>query len=787
MTSNLAHQISRLKHGDHLCMIYENVEDQMAAVVPFIRDGIRRGEKCVYVADDLTLDRVADELAKGGVDVGEAVGWGSLDLVTKREAYLKSGSFDPGGMVEFLGSAVEKAAQEGFTGFRVTGEMTWALGSECGCERIIEYEALLGNFFPGSKATAICQYNRNRFPASTIRDVLRTHPLAIVGNQVCQNLFYEPPALVMESGLCEDRVAWMISRLQEMHAREVRLEELNADLTGQKVVLERMAEHAPVGQVLDAIAEYAEKELDGWTCGFHLMGRDGRILVPWPGRTLAAHAGEGWEVAEPCANPSVMAALLNLPSGSEDLEEDARWAHAWREAALRAGWRSVLSIPVTTPEGDIQGTLDLVCARGRTDRPGAETVETLTHLAGIALKQHKVEESLRLSEERLRQSQKMDAIGRLAGGVAHDFNNMLTAINGYGALLMESLPEGGMERSHAEEIMKAGEKAAALTHQLLAFSRKQKLSPAPFDLNAGLEGMTRMLERILGEDIEIRVRQEPRLPRIKADASQVNQVILNLAVNAKEAMPAGGTLTLETRNTALGPEVPATSPALRPGEYVELSVRDTGTGMDRETMAQIFEPFFTTKDKQKSSGLGLATVYGAVSQSGGGIAVASEPGRGALFRIFFPKAGEDIAPEEPEALPEPSRKAQRGKGETILVAEDEDMVRHLVVGVLQGEGYRVLEAPRGAEALRIARGHAGSLDLLLTDVIMPGMGGRELASIMAEEFPGLPVLYMSGYTGEAGLGLDGEEDAAGFIGKPFTPAQLAEKVQASIGKVSSGR
>jgi PAS domain S-box-containing protein len=376
-------------------------------------------------------------------------------------------------------------------------------------------------------------------------------------------------------------------------------------------------------------------------------------------------------------------------------------------------------------------------------------------------------------EEQLRQSQKLESIGRLAGGIAHDFNNMLTAINGYSELALRRLTSEDPIRPNIEEIKKAGERSALLTNQLLAFSRRQILRPETIHINDNINDTTNMLQRLIGEDIELEIALEPNVGSIKFDPGQLSQIIMNLAVNARDAMPDGGKLTIETANVFLDPEYASGHVGVLPGAYVMLSVADNGTGMPPEVQEQIFEPFFTTKEVGKGTGLGLATVYGIVKQSGGNIRVYSEVRGGTTFKIYIPRV---IAEDEIIETREPSIKLALG-GETILLAEDESTVRSLSRKVLEACGYSVIEAANGIEALEIFKFSTADIDLLFTDVVMPGMGGRELAEKLLEINPNLPVLFSSGYTDDA-IVMHGVLDAnVNFIQKPFTLDNLARIVR----------
>ena len=375
-------------------------------------------------------------------------------------------------------------------------------------------------------------------------------------------------------------------------------------------------------------------------------------------------------------------------------------------------------------------------------------------------------------EEELRQAQKMEAVGRLAGGVAHDFNNMLTAIAGYAELSLAGLTKDSPLRRNLEEIARAAERAASLTRQLLAFSRRQLLQPRVVDLNAAVAAAESMLRRLVGEDVEFTTRLEPALWPVKIDPGQIDQVLMNLAANARAAMPRGGTLTIETHDVEVGPGEARLYPELTPGPYVLLSVSDTGVGMDEETRAHVFEPFFTTR--VEGTGLGLATVYGIVQQSGGQIWVESEPGRGTIFRLAFPRSEE---PLESALAPVPLAPSGSRGHETILLVEDEDAVRGLVRRTLEGAGYRILEAAAPSEALRLVAAHQGSLDLVLTDVVLPEMSGRELAARLHESRPDTAVLYVSGYDEDAVVHHGVLDSDIAFLAKPFSPDELARRVR----------
>jgi nitrogen-specific signal transduction histidine kinase/CheY-like chemotaxis protein len=374
-------------------------------------------------------------------------------------------------------------------------------------------------------------------------------------------------------------------------------------------------------------------------------------------------------------------------------------------------------------------------------------------------------------EAQLLQAQKMECVGRLAGGVAHDFNNLLGVITGYGELLRRRVGADPRLRKYVDDILKAAARASELTRQLLAFSRKQVLQPKILDLNAVVGDLERMLRRLIGEDVQLATVLEDQLGPVRADPGQMEQVLMNLAVNARDAMSKGGRLTIETANVTLDDGYCRHEPGVSPGRYAMLAVRDTGHGMAPEVRARVFEPFFTTKEAGKGTGLGLATVHGIVKQSGGHVSVESEPGHGTTFRIYLPRTDAD----GDEAPPAPAPRALPGGTETILVVEDEQSVREIVRESLEASGYRLLEAANGAKALEIAERQA--IDLLVTDVVMPGFGGRELVERLRARRPELRALYMSGYTDDAVVRHGVMAEAVSFLQKPFTVEGLARKVR----------
>ena len=394
----------------------------------------------------------------------------------------------------------------------------------------------------------------------------------------------------------------------------------------------------------------------------------------------------------------------------------------------------------------------------------------------------KAEQEIAALQEQFRQSQRMEAIGQLAGGIAHDFNNILTIIKGYSQLSLSELKGNDPLRENIEEIQKASERAANLTHQLLAFSRRQIMDVKVLDVNTVLRDLDKMLHRIIGEDIELIRLLAEDLGRVKVDPGQIEQVIMNLAVNARDAMPKGGKLTIETANVELDGKYALKHIAVKPGHYVMLSMSDTGCGMTPEVKDRVFEPFFTTKEKGKGTGLGLSTVYGIVKQSEGNIWVYSEPGRGTTFKIYLPRVD-----EPPELWKEKEVKEEITTGrETVLIVEDDESVRKMAVLVLEKKGYKVLEAKDGNEALLLCKARKEPIHLILTDVVMPGMSGRQLVDQLRQVHQDIKSLYMSGYTDNTIVHHGVLEKGINYIQKPFTPESLVRKVREVLDIRSQG-
>ena len=569
-----------------------------------------------------------------------------------------------------------------------------------------------------------------------------------------------------------DQVLGVATDITDRRAAEEKLRQRTELLLKHQAALHELAmmETSDLGTALARITGAAARVLDVARAGVWLYNDDRTALICECLKQGTAPPEARSTCLEPRFHPRYLAALeAGRPIAARDARHDPRTDELAPDYLEPLGIVSVLDLPVRH-EGRVLGAIRLE----HVGTPREWVVEeqdfagSIADLVSLALAAARGREL----QEQLRQAQKMEAIGVLAGGIAHDFNNLLTGIRGYAELLLMRLAEEDPRRRHAAEIEKAAGRAAALTRQLLAFSRKQVLDPQVLDLNVTVAGLSDMLRRVIGEDIELHTVLDPALGAVRADPGQLEQVILNLVINARDAMPKGGRVTLKTGAVWLEGEA-AQRRSLAPGPYVVLAVTDTGCGMPPDVVNRIFEPFFTTKDTGRGTGLGLSMVYGIVRQSDGHIQVESRPGAGSTFRVYLPRcerAGPDLAPRASFSV------TDAGTGEVILLVEDEDLVRQLARDLLEARGYTVLEAANGAEALALCQRHAGSIHLMLTDIIMPRMSGRELHQRAAVLRPDMRVLFMSGYPHPTG-GRALPETPHAFLEKPFTLDTLTRKVR----------
>jgi PAS domain S-box-containing protein len=745
MTTQLDYELAKLRQGDHLCPIHDNLLEQTTSAVAFIAVGLLLGERCLYVANDSPFEELVQRFAALGVNVAQETEKGSLKILTKHDVYLREGKFDARGMIDYLAECESAAVADGYAGLRFQGEMTWALDANLEGDRLIEYEAMLNEFLAKHRAVIACHYLRSRFDPALIHDLLVTHPLVAIADLVCPNPYYVPPELVLRpdpmpvSEFKRKRFDWWIERLRAAMAGELERKQATETVREREELVQLLLDST--AEAIYGIDLHGNCMLANPTCARLLGYADSEQLNGRNMHTLIHH---------------------HRPDGLPYPEEECPIVRAIQ---TRQGihvkdevfWRA---------DGTKFDAEYFAYPMWR----GKELIGAVVTFLDVS---HQ-----KILEEQLRQAQKMEAIGQLAGGVAHDFNNLITIITGYSELLLRSTPPDDPKRRLLEEIRKAGERSASLTRQLLAFSRKQVLAPKVLDLNDVVRDTEKMLRRVIGEDIHLTTTLHPQLGSVKADPGQLEQVLLNLAVNARDAMPQGGKLTIETNNVVLGEGYARSHADVRPGQKVMLAVTDTGIGMTEEVKRRLFEPFFTTKGPGKGTGLGLAVVHGIVKQSDGSIEVYSEPGVGTSFKIYLPRV-EQAAPtgkSGPDLAPAPHGT------ETLLLVEDDDAVRALTRFTLQQCGYTVLEASHGEEAIRVATNHPEKIHLLVTDVVMPGMGGRVLAERLLSLHPEMKVLYLSGYTDDAVVRHGILHEEVNFLQKPFSPNALAHQVREVLTK-----
>jgi PAS domain S-box-containing protein len=585
------------------------------------------------------------------------------------------------------------------------------------------------------------------------------------------------PVLVSNSPLSEDgRFAGVLSVFTDITERkraEDSLYRRNRELT----MLNQIIAASASGLDAEAILETACRELaltfDVPQAVVGLLD-EGRTKVS----VVAEYRGEDRRsllgVTIPVRDSPALQHLLSnrAPVVVDDTPRDAHVSPI-HQVMRERGIRSLILLPLAS-EGEVMGSLGLDMVQpGRFSAEDMSLAWSVASQLGAVLAQVRFNAQRRQLEEQYHQAQKMEAVGRLTAGIAHDFNNLLTAINGFAQLMRFELAPDDPRQELLDRIWDSGRRAADLIRQLLVFSRKQVVDLTVLDLNEVVSEMDKMLRRIIGEDIELKTVLAPGLGSVKSDLAQIEQVIVNLAVNARDAMPHGGRLTIETSNVVLDEEYAAVHLGTQPGEHVLLAISDTGVGMSEEVKARIFEPFFTTKEPGKGTGLGLATIFGIVKQSGGSIWVYSEEGHGTTFKIYLPRAQEDAQ----AVAPQRAMTDMPSGNESILLVEDDGGVRDVARRILQGLGYLVLEAQNGQEALLVSTHHPGTVHLLLTDVIMPGISGKVLAEQLVRSRPELKVIFMSGYSDEAIVHHGVLEIGAAFLQKPFSPAMLAQKVR----------
>jgi PAS domain S-box-containing protein len=715
----------------HFVRFYENDQVLIQSVSTFLGAGLGAGESALMIGTESHRSAVEEKLAAHGIDLAAVKGRGQFLALDARETlrkFMRDGAPDEDLFMKTIGELIAKTASKR-PGLRAFGEMVALLWADNAHEAAVKLEELWNKLGKTIAFSLYCAYPINGFKNSTqgklFARICHEHGAVMPGESFA------------ETGSAEDRGRAIALLQQKAASLETEVSErrrIEDALRESEIRFRTLADSAPVMM---------------WMTDNH--GATLYVNRPWlefTGRALAE------ELAQDYA------------SGIQE-EDRAKAVEAFEKAkATRSPFR--VEYRYRRFDGAHRWMLDTGAPRFAADGVFLGFIGTCIDISG-----------LKDTEEQLRQAQKMEAMGRLAGGIAHDFNNLLTAINGYSEMALGMVQEDTNLSDYLGEIKRSGERAASLTQQLLAYSRKQILAPIVFDLNETVKDMDRMLRRLIGEHIRMESALEPDLGLVRADPGQIQQIILNLVLNARDAMPEGGRLDFETSNVILDKNQ-GTS-ARKP--HVMLAVRDTGSGMTPDVKSRIFEPFFTTKDLGKGTGLGLSSVYGIIKQSGGIVDVESEVGRGSVFRIYLPivEAAKDPGATSP-ALP-----ARGGKGmETILLVEDEETVRKFILRTLASQGYSVLEAKDGAAATRIAEKHK-NIDLLLTDVVMPNVNGALLAKRIKAMHPDIRILFMSGYTDNIFLPGGVIDPGSKFLQKPFGQADLQLKIKELLEQAKSSQ
>ncbi len=711
--------------GEHRVCFSRVEAGHQASLADFVASSLNRREAVVCIGFRHEADGALKSLRDRGCDIESAVEGGQIALLSADAVLSDDGDLIPDGVVRWVDRRCEQALSEGYPFLSVTIEMS-AILERFGPASVAELESLLQVASERQKWHTTSRYDLLRTDPAQLLGILRTTPTIEIDGEIFSNIYYTPARDLRSPHADAIWFNQLIDTIKERDTRDT-LQESADILTGlfseidvgfalfkaQKVEGNRDPAFTAIqtNPVLAEINGLSDNEI---------IGKDARDIFP-----------------------------VDAPEIIEILGEVAATGVSARFERYQEGMHRYFEVIAFRPRPELCAAL----VTEITDRK-------------------RLEETRQRSEFRIRQTQKMEAIGRLASGVAHDFNNILTAIVGFTNVLMDEIPRDWPQWGDIEEIGKAAERAASLTRQLLAFSRKQKISPKVIQLNHTIERSLLMLSRIMGEDVRVRFEPGAELHPVKIDPTQVEQILINFSANARDALPNGGELRLSTRNETVTEARLSTHGEILPGEYVVLAARDNGTGMTDEVLDRLFEPFFTTKGKGKGTGLGLATVYGIVRQNRGTITVDSNPGDGTAFEIYFPWARTGVI----DSVPQEKRTSRSGSG-VILVAEDEETVRSLTVRILERTGYTVIAAEDGKKALSAWEKTDRPVDLVITDVVMPGMNGVELYRTLKSRDENLRFLFMSGYPEDVIQQHGMPEDAVSLLEKPFSPDALIARIE----------
>jgi two-component system, cell cycle sensor histidine kinase and response regulator CckA len=717
--------VDDLRTGDNACFIYSSEEEYQAVLVSFVRTGLELRQRLIYIHDMRSPESVRSMLRESGIDIDHAEFREQVLFVPAKQIYARGAGYSYERVLDQLHAMTALALADGWSALRVTSEMTWVLRQTQGTERLLAHEGRMASFYRDSAALGMGQFDRGKFPAEALLDVLLAHPVAVLGTEAVHNFYHTPQVEVSGGWRSEATLAKWLSSLKE-----------------RKRATENMRE----------ALQLHREVLDNVGSGILVIDRDGRVVQcnPFAERFLGVQGldEQGHRLSElfpAMGADSCDLVLARVLDGETVLSPDINIP---RPGTTEPCWIIATLAPYRNPEARIIGAI--------------ATVSDITS-------RKKMEVALRSSEDQLRETQKLEAVGRLAGGVAHDMNNALNAIIAFADLALQEAGDNQGLRDDIGEIRTAADRAAGITRRLLAFSRRQVLQPQVVEVNAIVASVEDMLRRLVGDRITMSLRLAPDAGWVRSDPAQIEQVIINLALNARDAMPDGGHLIVETDVLHLEVEREGAFDTIAAGDYAVLRIFDSGCGMTPDILAHAFEPFFTTKDTTRGSGLGLPVVYGIVKQSGGQIRVHSELGKGTRVEIYLAHVPESVLSEVA---------AVGGAcNETVLLVEDEALVRKVVARILERAGYRVLVASSGDEALAMCERIPTPIDALVTDVVMPGMGGRELADRVTERFPDLKVLFMTGFTDDELLRRGILDQGRDIMVKPFSPKDLLRRLR----------
>lgn len=761
--------LERLDVHDHICLIYENKKEQFDSVIPFISIGLKRGDKNIYIADDNTAESVLNAMRKGGIEVNAMIKSGALMVVSKQDTYLKPGYFDPDAMIKFLKETAKTAKTAGYRAIRITGEMTWSLSDTPGVERLIEYEAKLNYLCPGYDCLLTCQYNRNRFSPQTILDIIHTHPLVISGGYVCKNFYYTSPIEFLQADQPKLEANRVLTNIIEREQVETKIERLNLIVRGIRNVNQLITKEKDKDKLLQGVCSNLI-ETRGYYHAWIVLFDKNRKFVTAAESGLAENFlpmlerlknSQLPDCVQSAFKQSGITAIINLAAGCSGCSlVDKCVAKGVMTICLEHAGKTYGLLTVAIPP-------ELV-----TDKEEQALFKEVACNIAFALYNMGTEKEKQKIHGQFLQSQKMESIGQLAGGIAHDLNNIISVIMGYTEIsLMELLPDHPLYETIAT-IKKQAERATELTNRLLTFGKKQTLQMKNINLNDLISELKKFMRRTIQKNIEIEFISEPGLKIIKADPAAIEQILLNLCINARDAMPEGGNLRIKTKNIFLDEPFHQAHPIIKTGNHVLLEVSDNGMGMDEETRQRIFEPFFTTKQSDKGTGLGLAIVYGLVNQHKGVIEVDSQIGKGTTFKIYLPVI-EQQAKEK--ILMEPM--IVRGGTETILVSEDDEELRKMAENILTSADYRVFTASGGEQTIKVFNKHSGKIDLVILDMSMPKKGGTDIYNILHSAKPDIKVLFTRGYSSNDMHDKITVNEDLNFIRKPFNIITLKQKVR----------